>query len=47
MHISVKPICGVALGFEIIESKYIPEFDDDNVYLVLELLILRIVINLS
>jgi hypothetical protein len=47
MHISIKPIMGMAVGLEIVEAKYIPELDDDGVYLVLELLLFRIVINLN
>lgn len=43
MEISIKPICGVSLGFEIVEAKYIPELDDEGIYLVLELLIFRLV----
>jgi hypothetical protein len=46
MHVSVKPIMGMAVGFEIIEAKYIPDFDDDGIYLVFELLLFRIVISL-
>lgn len=45
MEISIKPICGVSLGFEIVEAKYIPELNDEGVYLVLELLIFRVVIS--
>jgi len=44
MEFSIKPICGVSLGFEIVETKYIPDLKDDGIYLVLELLIFRIVI---
>jgi hypothetical protein len=47
MHISVKPIMGMAVGFEIVEAKYIPELDDDGVYLVFELLLFRVVVNLN
>ena len=43
MEISIKPICGVSLGFEIVEAKYIPELSDDGIYLVLELFIFRLV----
>lgn len=45
MEFSIKPICGVSLGFEIVEAKYIPELDDNGTYLVLELLIFRLVIS--
>lgn len=45
MEISIKPICGVSLGFEIVEAKYMPELNDDGIYLVLELLIFRLVIS--
>jgi hypothetical protein len=44
MEFSIRPICGVSLGFEIVETKYMPELKDDGTYLVLELLIFRIVI---
>lgn len=44
MEFSIKPICGVSLGFEIVETKYIPDLKDDGIYLVLELLIFRLVI---
>lgn len=47
MEISIKPICGVSLGFEIVDTKYIPELDDDGSYLVLELLIFRVVFTLK
>ena len=47
MEISIKPICGVSLGFEIVDTKYIPELDDDGSYLVLELLIFRVVFTLT
>jgi hypothetical protein len=47
MDISIKPICGVSLGFEIVDTKYIPELDDDGSYLVLELLIVRVVLTLK
>jgi hypothetical protein len=47
MEISIKPICGVSLGFELVDTKYIPELDDDGSYLVLELLIFRVVLTLT
>jgi hypothetical protein len=47
MEVSIKPICGVSLGFELVDTKYIPELDDDGSYLVLELLIFRVVITLT
>ena len=47
MEVSIKPICGVSLGFEIVDTKYIPELDDDGSYLVLELLIFRVVLTLK
>jgi hypothetical protein len=47
MEVSIKPICGVSLGFEIVDTKYIPELDDDGSYLVLELLIFRVVLTLT
>jgi hypothetical protein len=47
MEVSIKPICGVSLGFEIVDTKYIPELDDDGSYLVLELLIFRVVFTLT
>ena len=47
MEVSIKPICGVSLGFELVDAKYIPELDDDGSYLVLELLIFRVVITLT
>ena len=49
MEVSLHPICGIGLGFELIETKYKPEFfgEDNGVYLVIELLILRIVITLN
>jgi hypothetical protein len=47
MHMSIRPICGVGVGFEILEAKYIPELDDDGVYLVVELLLFRVVVNLN
>ena len=37
----------MAVGFEIVEAKYIPELDDDGVYLVFELLLFRVVVNLN
>jgi len=47
VEVSIKPICGVSLGFEIVDTKYIPELDDDGSYLVLELLIVRVVLTLK
>ena len=47
MEVSIKPICGVSLGFEIVDTKYIPELDDDGSYLVLELLIFIVVLTLK
>lgn len=47
MEVSIKPICGVSLGFELVDTKYIPELDDDGSYLVLELLIFRVVFTLT
>ena len=47
MEVSIKPICGVSLGFELVDTKYIPELDDDGSYLVLELLIFRVVLTLT
>lgn len=47
MEVSIKPICGVSLGFEIVDTKYIPELNDDGSYLVLELLIFRVVLTLK
>jgi hypothetical protein len=47
MHISIKPIMGMAVGFEIVEAKYIPELDDDGVYLVFELLLFRVVLEIN
>ena len=43
MEVSIKPICGVSLGFEIVDTKYMPELNDDGSYLVIELLIVRLV----
>ena len=47
MHISIKPIMGMEVGFEIVEAKYIPELDDDGVYLVFELLLFRVVLEIN
>ena len=47
MEVSIKPICGVSLGFEIVDTKYMPELNDDGSYLVLELLIVRVVFSLT
>jgi hypothetical protein len=47
MEVSIKPICGVSLGFEIVDTKYMPELNDDGSYLVLELLIVRLVFSLT
>jgi hypothetical protein len=47
MEVSIQPICGVSLGFEIVDTKYIPELSDDGSYLVLELLIFRVVLTLK
>jgi hypothetical protein len=47
MEVSVQPICGVSLGFEIVDTKYMPELDDDGSYLVIELLIVRVVFSLT
>jgi len=47
MEVSIKPICGVSLGFELVDTKYIPELEDDGSYLVLELLIFRVVFTLT
>ena len=47
MEVTIKPICGVSLGFEIVDTKYMPELNDDGSYLVLELLIVRLVFSLT
>ena len=47
MHLSIKPIMGMAVGFEIVEAQYIPELNDDGVYLVFELLLFRIVLEIN
>lgn len=47
MEVSIKPICGVSLGFEIVDTKYMPELNDDSSYLVIELLIVRLVFLLT
>ena len=47
MEVSVQPICGVSLGFEIVDTKYMPELNDDGSYLVIELLIVRLVFSLT
>ncbi len=47
MEVSIKPICGVPLGFEIVDTKYMPELNDDGSYLVIELLIVRLVFSLT
>jgi|TARA_R110000868_G_scaffold188570_1_gene431347 hypothetical protein len=47
MEVSIKPICGVSLGFEIVDTKYMPELNDDGSYLVIELLIVRLVFSLT
>ena len=47
MEVSIKPICGVSLGFEIADTKYMPELNDDGSYLVIELLIVRLVFSLT
>jgi len=47
MEVTIKPICGVSLGFEIVDTKYMPELNDDGSYLVLELLIIRVVFSLT
>jgi hypothetical protein len=47
MEVSVQPICGVSLGFEIVDTKYMPELKDDGSYLVIELLIVRVVFSLT
>ncbi len=47
MEVSIKPICGVSFGFEIVDTKYMPELNDDGSYLVIELLIVRLVFSLT
>ena len=49
MEIAVHPICGIGLGFELIETQYLPRHFDEGqgVYLVVELLILRFVFTLK
>lgn len=49
MEISVHPICGIGLGFELVETKYLPNHfnEDDGTYLVIELLIFRFVFTLK
>ena len=47
MHISAHPICGVGLGFELVNPKEFGLSDDDQTYLTIELFIVRIVISFN
>ena len=47
MHITAHPICGVGLGFELVNPKEFGLGDDDQTYLTIELFIIRVVISLN
>ena len=46
MHITFHPICGVGLGFELVNPSEFGMFDEDKTYLTIELFIVRVVISL-
>ena len=47
MHLTFHPICGVGLGFELVNPKDFELSDEDKTYLTIELFILRVVISLN
>jgi hypothetical protein len=47
MNITVRPICGVAIGFELVNAADIVDDVEDKTYLALDLLIVRAVISLN
>ena len=47
MHITCHPICGVALGFELVNPADVFEKGEDKTYLTIELFIIRVVITLN
>ena len=46
MHITFHPICGVGLGFELVNPSEFGMSDEDKTYLTIELFIVRVVISL-
>jgi len=46
MHITFHPICGVGLGFELVNPSDIFEDGENKTYLTIELFIVRVVISL-
>ena len=46
MHITFHPICGVGLGFELVNPYDLGMTDEDKTYLTIELFIVRVVISL-
>ena len=47
MHITFHPICGVGLGFELVNPKDFGLSDEDNTYLTIELFIVRVVVSFN
>ena len=46
MHITFHPICGVGLGFELVNPYDLGMTDENKTYLTIELFIVRVVISL-
>ena len=46
MHITFHPICGVGLGFELVNPSEVFEDGENKNYLTIELFIVRVVISL-
>jgi hypothetical protein len=47
MHITFHPICGVALGFELVNPADFGMNDDNITYLTIELFIIRVVVSFN
>jgi hypothetical protein len=47
MHITFHPICGVGLGFELVNPSDVFEDGENKTYLTIELFIVRVVISFN
>ena len=47
MHITFHPICGVGLGFELVNPKDFELSEEDKTYLTIELFIVRVVVSFN
>ena len=47
MHITFHPICGVGIGFELVNPAELGMSEEDKTYLTIELVIIRVVISFN